>query len=40
MPCAPDLDMVGVLFEVERVEAWALELEDGWAERKKAWVKR
>ena len=39
MPCAPDPDMAGVLFEVERMEAWALELENGWAERKRAWVK-
>ena len=27
------------LFEAERMEAWALELEKGWAERRKAWVK-
>ena len=29
LPCAPDPDMVGVLFEAERMEAWALELESG-----------
>ena len=26
-------------FEVERMEAWVLELEIGWAGRRKAWVK-
>ena len=39
MPCAPDPDMMECFFEVERMEAWALELENGWAERRKAWVK-
>ena len=39
LPCAPDPDMIGVLFEAERMEAWALELENGWVEREKAWVK-
>ena len=32
LPCALDPDMVGVLFWVEKARAWALELEDGWAE--------
>ena len=39
MPCAPDPDMAGVLFEVERMGAWAPALENGWAEGRKAWVK-
>ena len=32
LPPAPDLDMIGVLFWVEKVRAWALELENRWAE--------
>ena len=31
-PLAPDPDMIGVLFWAEKARAWALELEDGWAE--------
>ena len=32
LPPAPDPDMIGVLFWAEKVRAWALELENGWAE--------
>ena len=32
MPCAPDPDMVGVLFGAEEVGVWALELENEWEE--------
>ena len=32
--------MVGVLFWAEKARAWALELENGWVERRKAWVKK
>ena len=32
MPPAPDPDMIGVLFWAEKARAWALELENGWAE--------
>ena len=32
LPPALDPDMIGVLFWVERARAWALELENGWAE--------
>ena len=40
LPCAPDRDMVGVLFWAERMRAWALELENGWAETENEWVKK
>ena len=32
LPPAPDPNMIGVLFWAEKVRAWALELENRWAE--------
>ena len=32
LPCALDPDMARVFFGRKKIEAWALELEDGWAE--------
>ena len=32
LPCAPDPNMVECFLEVEKMRAWALELEGGWAE--------
>ena len=32
-PCAPDPDMVGVLFGAEEMRAWALELKNGGSRR-------
>ena len=32
LPPAPDPDMIGVLFWVEKARSWALELKNGWAE--------
>ena len=32
LPPTPDPDMIGVLFWAEKARAWALELENGWAE--------
>ena len=32
LPLAPDPDMIGVLYWVEKARAWAVELENGWAE--------
>ena len=34
LPPAMDPDMVAVLFWTEKARAWALELENGWAEEK------
>ena len=39
MPCAPDPDMVECFLEAEKMRTWALELENGRAEREKVWVK-
>ena len=35
MPPAPDPDMVGGLSRAEKARAWALELENGWAEEER-----
>ena len=40
MPCPPDLDMVECFLEAKRMKTWALELENGRAEKEKAWVKK
>ena len=34
LPPAGDPYMIGVFFWAEKVRAWALELEDGWAEER------
>ena len=39
LPCAPHPDMVECFLEVEKMRTWALELENGRAEREKVWVK-
>ena len=40
MPCAPDPDMIECFLEAEKMRTWALELENGGAEKEKAWVKK
>ena len=40
MPCPPDPDMAECLLEAEKMRTWALELENGRAEKEKAWVKK
>ena len=32
LPCKSDPDMARVFFGQKKIEAWVLELEDGWAE--------
>ena len=39
LPCAPDPDMVECFLEAEKMRTWALELENGRADREKVWVK-
>ena len=39
LPCTLDLDMVECFLKAEKMRTWALELDNGRAEREKAWVK-